>query len=150
MAHFKFLLDRGVTHLQNCFPPKQVVTTVSLGLPQHTPDEEIVETASEKGYTLVAANRCDFEKFSRAHIATTSKKRTGCARVCGMILLIPNDEIVQERVLKGLEQKLTFQGKKITYADVHDLDLIVHVEATGTFRIEKLPRCPHCVYKDQQ
>jgi Phage integrase family len=42
MSHFKFLLDRGVSHLARCFPAKRVVTTKSLGLPPDTPDDEIV------------------------------------------------------------------------------------------------------------
>jgi Domain of unknown function (DUF5615) len=149
MGHFKILLDRSLSpDLQKCFPSKHVLTTESLGLPQHTPDAEIVAIASQNKYLLVAANRSDFERFAREHIATTSKKENGCARVNGLILLIPNEEIVQERVLKGLEQRLTFEGKRITYKDVHDRDLLVHVESTGVTRVEKLPRCPHCPYDD--
>jgi hypothetical protein len=60
-----------------------------------------------------------------------------------MILLVPNNEIVQRRVLKGLESRLTFEGKPITYRDVHDRDLLVTVEATGEARVSRLPRCPH-------
>jgi hypothetical protein len=32
MAHFKFMLDRGVSHLLDTFPPKRAVSTESLGL----------------------------------------------------------------------------------------------------------------------
>ena len=65
-----------------------------------------------------------------------------------MILLIPNEQHVQERVLKQLEDKLVFDGKKVTYTDVHDRDLLVQIESGGTARITRLPRCPHCTYDD--
>jgi hypothetical protein len=60
MARFKFMLDRGVNHLKDCFPPKRVVTTETLGLRPTLPDEEIIEYASENGHLLVASNRRDF------------------------------------------------------------------------------------------
>jgi hypothetical protein len=65
-----------------------------------------------------------------------------------LILLIPNEQHVQERVLKQLEDKLVFDGKKVTYTDVHDRDLLVQIESGGTARITRLPRCPHCTYDD--
>ena len=60
MARFKFMLDRGVTHLRDCFAPKRVVSTETLGLRENLPDDEIVAYASQKGYLLVASNRRDF------------------------------------------------------------------------------------------
>jgi hypothetical protein len=148
VAHFKFMLDRGVAHLARCFPAKRVVTPDSLGLPSNLPDQNIVEIASFNGYLLVAANRCDFVPLVRAHIAKSSRKEKGCCRVCGLIMLIPNEQLVQERVLKGLEDRMVLDGKKVTYADVHDRDLLVQVECDGTPRITRLPRCPHCTHYD--
>jgi hypothetical protein len=148
MAHFKFLLDRGVSHLAHCFSEKRVVTTASLGLSDTTPDEEIVEIASHKQYLLIAANRRDFARLVPAHIAKSTKKSDGCRRFYGLILLIPNEQHVQERVLRSLEDRLVLDGKKITYADVHDRGLLVQVESSGTPRITRLPRCPHCTYDD--
>jgi predicted nuclease of predicted toxin-antitoxin system len=55
MAYFKFLLDRGIKHLAHCFPAKRVVTTEDLGLPEATPDEEIIDEASRNGHLLIAA-----------------------------------------------------------------------------------------------
>jgi hypothetical protein len=120
-----------------------VVSTETLGLDSQLPDDEVVAYASEKGHLLVAANRRDFIRDAERHVAQSSKKRYGCHRVRGMILLVPNNEIVQRRVLKGLESRLTFEGKPITYRDVHDRDLLVTVEATGEARVSRLPRCPH-------
>jgi hypothetical protein len=148
MAHFKFLLDRGVAYLARCFPPKRVVTTDSLGLPSNAADEEIVEIASINKYLLVAANRCDFVPAVRAHIAKSSKKESGCCRVCGLIMLVPNQQLAQERALQRLEERMLLEGKKVTYAEVHDRDLLVQVEHDGTSRISRLPRCPHCSYSD--
>jgi len=148
MAHFKFLLDRGVSHLARCFPAKRVVTTESLGLPPDTPDEEIVGIASHNRYLLIAANRRDFMRLVPAYVAKSTKKSDGCRRVCGLILLVPNEQHVQERVLRGLENRMQLDGKKINYSDVHERDLLVQVEADGKVKVTRLPRCPHCPYDD--
>ena len=66
----------------------------------------------------------------------------------GLIMLIPNEQIVQERALKGLEHRMTLDGKRISYSEVHDRDLLVQVEVDGTARVTRLPRCPHCEYDD--
>ena len=148
MAHFKFMLDRGVNHLKDCFPSKRVVSTETLGLRSTLPDEEIVEYASTEGYLLVASNRRDFLRDAKRHVAQSSKKQFGCCSVPGMILLVPNDKITQRRALKGLESRLRFEGKRISYSDVHDRDLVVMIEASGKATVSRLPRCPHCKYND--
>jgi hypothetical protein len=148
MAHFKFLLDRGVSHLAHCFPAKRVITTDSLGLPQDASDDEIVAIAALKNYLLVAANRRDFARLVPEYIKQSTKKTDGCRRVSGLILLVPNEQHVQERVLKGLGDRMVLDGKKVTYADVHERDLLVQVEANGASRVTRLPRCPHCEYDD--
>jgi hypothetical protein len=148
MAHFKFMLDRGVNHLRDCFSSKRVVSTETLGLRSNLADEEIIEHAAIKGYLLVASNRRDFLRDAKRYIAQSSKKPYGCRRVPGMILLVPNEEITQRRVLKDLESRLRFEGKRISYADIHDRDLVVVVEATGKPTVSRLPRCPHCNYDD--
>lgn len=140
------MLDRGVSHLLDCFPPKRVVSTETLGLPSNLPDDEIVAYASEKGYLLVASNRRDFVRDVERHVAQSSKKQFGCCRVPGMLLFVPNEEITQRRVMKGLESRLKFEGKPISFNDVHDRDLLVTVEATGEAKVSRLPRCPHCTY----
>jgi hypothetical protein len=142
------MLDRGVNHLRDCFSSKRVVSTETLGLRSNLPDEEIIEHAAINGHLLVASNRRDFLRDAKRYIAQSSKKPYGCRRVPGMILLVPNDEITQRRVLKDLESRLRFEGKRISYADVHDRDLVVVVEASGKAIVSKLPRCPHCTYGD--
>src|SRR2546425_1645246 len=97
MAHFKFMLDRGVSHLRDCFPEKRVVSTETLGFRPNLDDDEIVEYASENGYLLVASNRRDFVRDAERHVAQSSRKQFGCCRVPGMILLVPNEEIIQRR-----------------------------------------------------
>lgn len=150
MAHFKFMLDRGVSHLKDCFPPKRVVTTETLGLRSTLPDEEIIEYASKNGHLLVASNRRDFLHGANRFVAQSSKKQFGCCRVPGMILLVPNDEITQRRVLRGLESRLRFEGKQMSYGDVHDRDLVVLIDASGAVTISRLRRCPHCKYDDEE
>jgi hypothetical protein len=148
MAHFKFMLDRGVNHLQDCFPSKRAVSTETLGLRPTLDDDKIIEYASIRGHLLVASNRRDFLRDAKLHVAKSRKKESGCCRVPGMILLIPNDEITQRRVLEHLESRLKFEGKGIRYSDVHDRDLLVVVEASGKATVSRLPRCPHCIYDD--
>jgi hypothetical protein len=52
MAQFKFMLDRGVNHLVDCFPHKRVVSTETLGLDSQLPDDGVVAYASEKVISL--------------------------------------------------------------------------------------------------
>ena len=149
MAHFKFMLDRGVTHLLDCFPAKRVLSTETLGFRSNLPDDEIVAYASEKGYLLVASNRRDFLRDAKRHIAQSSKKQSGCCRIPGMVLLVPNEEIIQRRVLKGFESRLKLNGKTVSIAEVHDQNLLVTIAGDGGVIVSKLPRCPHCShYKD--
>jgi hypothetical protein len=56
MAHFKFMLDRGVNHLLDCFPRMRVVSTESFGLRANLPDEDVVAFASDHGHLLVTSN----------------------------------------------------------------------------------------------
>lgn len=109
-----------------------------------TPDSEIVAIASEKGHLLIASNRRDFVRDVAHHVRQSSRKRFGCKRVPGIILLVPNDELTQRRVLSGLESRLTFEGRRISYADVHEQELLVTVHSTGEAVVSRLPRCPHC------
>jgi len=44
--------------------------------------------------------------------------------------------------------RLSFEGKRISYNDVHDRDLLVVVESSGKTTVTRLPRCPHCNYDD--
>ena len=46
--------------------------------------------------------------------------------------------------MRNLESRLFFEGRKITYNDVHELQLLVQVESDGSARVEHLPRCRHC------
>lgn len=144
MAHFKFLLDRSVKALLHCFPHKRVETTESIGLSDAAPDETIVKEASLGKFLLVTANRSDFRKAVREYVAQSSKKPMGCHAVNGMILLIPNQHHVQEKILRNRESRLCFENRKITYNDVHALELLVQVESDGSARVERLPRCRHC------
>jgi hypothetical protein len=150
MARFKFMLDQGVSHLSDCFPSKRVVTMEMLGLRPTSSDDEIVEWASDNSYLLVTSNRRDFQHAASRYVRQSSKKQFGCRRVPGMILLVPNDEITQRRVLTKLEARLRFEGKQISYRDVHDRDLLVTIEASGKVTVSRLPRCPHCKYDDEE
>ena len=133
-AHFKFMLDRGVSHLLDCLARKRVVTTATLGLRSNLSDDEFVEYASERGYLSVASNRRDFLPDAKHHVAQSSKKQFGCCRIPGMILLVPNEEIVQRRVLKGIESRLTFKGKPAS----HEVILILNQPAGNV-----TTRCHH-------
>lgn len=150
MSHFKFQLDQTVPHLHKVIPSKRVATNKSLGLDESASDDDIVEEASSRGNIIVTSNtkRHDFENAVRERLSKSSKKPNGCTKVNGLILLLSNDEIVQQRLWKGLENRLFFEGKKISFQDVHDLGLMVKVQSTGQATISRLPRCPHCEYDD--
>jgi hypothetical protein len=149
MAHFKVLLDQSLTHLAKHFPSKRVATFESLGLPKNASDTEIVAEASKHRLLMVVSNKRDFLPAIRAHVAKSTKKEFGCRRVCGLIVLVPNEEHIQERVLKNLEKRMMLDGNKITVRDVHERDLLVQIETSGEVKIRRLPRCPHCPYPDE-
>lgn len=148
MSHFKFLLDESVKHLARRFPAKRVFTLESLALPRDAPDDDILDVASIRNCLLVVSNRRDFLPKIRAYVAKSTKKAGGCRRVPGLIVFVPNEEHAQVRLLRNLERRLKFEGRKITYKDVHDRDLLVQIEASGAVKIARLPRCPHCRYDD--
>jgi hypothetical protein len=150
MAHFKYQLDQSVNHLEHIIPAKRVVTNKTLGLDEDTPDEVLVEEASVRGNLIVTANtkRHDFENAIRKYVSQSSRKQNGCTRINGLILLLSNERIVQERLWRGLEDQLVFEGKKISIQAVHDRDLLVKVQSSGRVTVSRLPRCPHCEYDD--
>ena len=98
MAHFKFLLDRSIKALVRCFQHKRVETTESIGLPDTASNETIVKEASLRKFLLVTANRSDFRNAVREYVAQSSKKLMGCHAVNGMILLIPNEHHIQDKI----------------------------------------------------
>jgi uncharacterized protein with PIN domain len=149
VASFKFQIDQSVSHLARLFPKKRVATNQSLGISENASDEELVEIASFQRNLIITANRGDFEHAIKKYVARSSKKQFGCKRVPGLVLLLSNDKLAQERMLKGLESRLFLDGKKITFKHVHELDLLVRVHSTGKAVVTRLPRCPHCPYEDE-
>jgi hypothetical protein len=150
VASFKFQIDQSVNHLAKLFPKKRVATNQSLGVSENASDEELVEIASLQRNLIITANRGDFEHAIKKYVARSSRKQYGCKRVPGLVLLLSNDKITQERMLKGLESRLFLDGKKITFKDVHELDLLVRVHSTGKAVVTRLPRCVTCKYEDEK
>jgi hypothetical protein len=103
-----------------------------------------VEEASARKFILLTANGKDFKPLVFDYIAKSTKKTTGCHQINGLILLEPNDEHTQRRVLQGIEDRLRLDGKKITLTQVRDSDLLVEIESNRAARVSRLPRCRFC------
>jgi hypothetical protein len=150
MASFKFLLDNDVRHLSACFPSKQTVQLEDIGLDRDASDEDIVAEASLLGYVIVTNNRRDFEHEVPTRIAESSKKDQGCTQVHGLVIILPSERLKQERAIDRASRQLRFGNRPIFWKDVNELCLKVVIEETGKATVTKLPRCPHCIFRDDE
>jgi hypothetical protein len=144
MASFKFLLDNDVRGVAEAFPRKQVVQLSDIGLATRTADDVIVEVASLRELVIVTHNRKDYERFVPERISQSTKKDGGCTQVNGLIILLQDTTIGQIRAIKRAQTRLKFNGKAITWKDVHEQCLKIVIEDQGTPTVTQLPRCPHC------
>lgn len=136
MAHFRFLLDRSVKALTDCFLDKRIEPQSPLHCPTLHRPKIIVEEASTRKFVpfvLVTANRSDFSKMGREYVAVI-KETDGWP--CGeWDDSVDSDERRPKRRYFNLGSRLSFEERKITYQrckDVHDLELLVQVESDGT------------------
>jgi hypothetical protein len=144
VANYRFLLDNDVRHLLACFPSKQVLQLEDVGLDASADDRSIVSAASSNGLIVVTNNRRDFEKAVNERISASRKKKGGCTRVDGLVVILPSDRILQERALSRAASQMAFEGRPITWKEVNEQCLKVIVEESGNVRVSRLPRCPHC------
>lgn len=149
MAGFKYLLDHDVRHLSSYFADKQTLQLEDVGLTSRASDEEIIAVASERNCVIVTNNRRDFENKVTQWIAESSKKKKGCTQVHGLIIILPSEQISQERALTTALKNLRSDGNSIGMKDVHERCLKVVVEASGKAVVTRLPRCPHCEFSDE-
>jgi hypothetical protein len=150
MADYKLLLDNDVRHLDSCFPKKQTDQLSDVGLDVSASDDAIVAVASQNNYIIVTNNRRHFEHKVKTRIAASSKKDLGCTQVHGLIVVLPSEQLKQERAIRRAAKQLRFEGKPIGWKEVSELCLKVVIEETGKPTVTKLPRCPHCVFEDDE
>jgi hypothetical protein len=150
MASYRFLLDNCVRHVASCFPPKLTRQLEEAGLSAKARDEEIIAEASQRGYIIVTNNRDDFEQKITSYIAQSSKKDTGCTQVHGLVVLVPSEALKQKHALEKAEKHLEYEGRLIGWKEVNELCLKVVIDASGKATITKLPRCPHCNFRDEE
>jgi hypothetical protein len=144
MANFQFLLDNDVRHLASVLPDKQTVLLEDIGLNKESSDEEIVAAASANRLVIVTNNRRDFKRTVADRIRQSTKKPDGCTQVHGLVIVRPSQAINQLRLLAAASKKLIFEGEHIGWKTVFERCLMVEIEASGTARVSKLPRCPFC------
>jgi hypothetical protein len=149
MASYKFLLDNCVRHLASVFPDSQTLQLEHVDLKANDSDADIVAVASENKYIIVTNNRRHFEHEVVERIAESSKKQFGCTQVHGLIIVLPVDQLKQERAIRRASKQLSYDGEAITWKDVNERCLKVIVEESGKAIVSKLPRCPHCNFHDE-
>ncbi len=138
---FGFLLDRDVSKAASLFPPKRTRTISQVGVPDNATDREIVEKAWELGRTIVTANGDHFVREIEEYLNQTMQKT--CHDMFGLVIL-PNGYEHQRQSLKGVEERLRLDGKKITWSDVAKLDCCVRVKKTGNPEVTRFERCFYC------
>ena len=131
-------------------PASETVQLEDVGLDRDASDEYIVAEASQRGYVIVTNNRRDFEHEVPTRIAESSKKDQGCTQVHGLVIILPSDRLKQERAIARASKQLRFENTPIGWKDVNELCLKVVIEETGKATVTKLPRCPHCKFRDEK
>jgi hypothetical protein len=112
-----------------------------MGLAKNAPDETIVKLAWERGWTIVTGNGDD---FSEKIIEFQRKvERKVCHDLSGLIIL-PNGFEAQKRAMSGVERKLRFEGKRITWADVWSENYCVRLKKSSDPVITQFPKCLYC------
>ena len=147
MAKFKFVLDNDVRHLQSVLPARQTVQVEDVGLSGLSSDDEIVEVASVKNLLIVTNNRRDFQQKVFARIGESRRGEYDCTQVHGLVIVVPSDAIIQERLLAAAAKNLIFEGKRIGWKNVFEQCLKVVIEASGPPKITRLPRCQWCKFE---
>jgi len=147
MAKFKFLLDNDVRHLHSVLPARQTVQLEEVGLSGLSSDNEIVEAASVENLLIVTNNSRHFQRGVVERIGQSRKSDDGCTQVHGLVVVVPSDALVQERVLAAAAKNLIFEGKRMGWKNVFEQCLKVVIEAAGPPKITRLPRCPWCKFE---
>jgi predicted nuclease of predicted toxin-antitoxin system len=141
MTSYRFVFDNDSRKASAFFPPGRVVTLEKAGLTEKASDREIVEAASDRKWIIVTANGDDFIAEIKLYLRQSMK--LVCHDLSGLVI-VPYDHQLQKRVLPGLEEKLHFGGKHISWKDVWDLDCCVRVTRDGKPHITRFERCCYC------
>lgn len=141
VSKYGFLVDRDVAKSAGSFPRKRTHTTVQMGLAEDASDEAIVRLAWERELTIVTGNGDDFLREMLKFQRRTAKR--DCHDLFGLIIL-PSGFEIQRRVLAGIEEKLRFGGKQITWADVWRKNYCVRIAKNGNPTISTFPQCIYC------
>ncbi len=140
---YRFLLDEDVKSLLPLFPKKRVKTLAMLGLHADMRDDKVVIEAWKRGYIIVTANNRDFNRAVEKFLSHGPKRECRC--LWGLVLL-PNGQAVQQRLLKNLndlESRLRLDGKRTTWKEVHQSHLRVSVQRGGVLSVSRLRRCTY-------
>jgi len=140
-------VDRDVAKAASYFPHKRTYTTLQMGLAEDASDEAIVKLAWDRQLIIVTGNGDDFTTEMLKFQSKTAKR--DCHDLFGLIIL-PNGFELQKRALAGIEGKLRFGGKHITWADVWSKNYCVRIPKSGNPRISTLPRCIYCLKLQEQ
>jgi hypothetical protein len=141
MIGYRFIFDNDSRKASAFFPRGRIVTLEKAGLTQKASDREIVKVASDRKWIIVTANGDDFITEIRRYLSQSMK--LVCHDLCGLVI-VPNDHQLQQRVLPGLEEKLHFDGRQISWKDVWEMDCCVRVTKGGKPHITRFERCFYC------
>jgi hypothetical protein len=107
----KFIIDNNCRNAAQLFPGRRLVTLEKAGLDASASDRKIVEVASDRGWIIVTANGDDLIAEIKRYLRQSTK--LVCHDLSGLII-IPNDYQIQQRALPRLEERLYFEGKRIS------------------------------------
>jgi hypothetical protein len=138
---YGFLVDRDVAKAADLLPRKRTHTTVEAGLSENADDDAIVKLAWERKWIIVTGNGDEFVARIRKFQRKTEK--LDCHELSGLIIL-PSGFELQKRLLAKAGERLRFDGKRITWADVWSENYCVKLRKNSSPEITKFPKCHYC------
>jgi hypothetical protein len=136
--HYFFLLDHMVLSLRPEFREGVTETILDLGLKHDADDMEVIDLAWRRHAILVSVDGKIIQKCK-----TCQDRSRSC--LYGLLML-PDGGEIQKRLLGDLRQgtrqmRHARYDKPLTWADVHDDNLLVRVHKGGDPDIEELSNC---------
>lgn len=137
--HYFFLLDHMVVGLKPDFRESVTETTLECGLKPHADDMEVIDLALRRHAILVTVDVKIIQKCK--------DYQDRSARDCLYgLLMLPDGILIQRRILEELragtkQMRHSRYDRPLTWADVHDDNLLVKAHKSGDPDVEELCKC---------
>jgi hypothetical protein len=140
----RFLFDRDSEAAADALPASRVLTRVRLGLPDTASDDEIIDAACTNRCIIVTANGQHFRPKAVEYIRQSSRRSRGRCRDLSGLVVLPTGLETQRRLLREAPQRMRYDDRPVTWADVWGRSYYVRLNRDGRAEVNPLPRCRKC------